>query len=143
MNYLISLAMLLLILVPQNQKLPEEFYRIPEHVRAEATIIIAGTYAQGRSPCIFMPDGSRRWALESWFHVTKVYRGKVGGKSIYIKSRRLPQTKDVSEKLEVGHQYLVLLRPGDESMKLIKAGGYVPFWDALRDEEIITIVELK
>ncbi len=143
MNYLISLAMLLSILVPQQQELPEEFHQIPEHVRAEATIIIAGTYAEGRSPCIFMPDGSRRWALESWFNVTKVYRGKVGGKSIYIKSRRLPKPKDVSEKLEVGHKYLVLLRPGVESMKLIKEGGYVPFWDALRDEEIVAIVKLK
>jgi hypothetical protein len=90
-----------------------------------------------------MPDGSRRWALESRFHVTKVYRGKVGGKSIHIKSGRLPKTKDVSEQLEVGHKYLVLLRPGDESLKLIEAGGHVPFWDALRDEEIVTIVELK
>lgn len=143
MNYLISLATLLLMLVPQSQKLPEEFYRIPERVRAEATVIIAGTYAEGRSPCIFMPDGSRRWALESRFQVTKVYRGEVGGKSIYTQSRRLPKTEGVSAELEVGHKYLVLLRPGDESTKLIKAGGHVPFWDALRDEEIIAIVELK
>jgi hypothetical protein len=28
-------------------------------------------------------------------------------------------------------------------MKLIEAGGHVPFWDALSDEEIIAIVELK
>jgi hypothetical protein len=143
MNYLISLAMLSLMLVPQNQKFPEEFYRIPEHVRAEATVVIAGTYAQGRSPCIFMPDGSRRWALESWFNVSKVYRGKVGGKSVYINSAGLPKPKDAGEKLEVGHKYLVLLRPGDESMKLVKAGGHVPFWDALSDEEIVTIVEIK
>jgi hypothetical protein len=143
MNYLISLAMLLLLPLPQHQKLPEEFYQIPEHVRAEATIIIAGTYAQGRSPCIFMPDGSRRWALISSFQVTKVYRGQVGGKSVYINSAMLPKTKDVSEKLEVGHRYLVLLRPSDESMKLIKAGGYVPFRDALYDEEILAISELK
>ena len=141
MKYLLSMA--LLLLAPQNQHLPDAFYQLPEQVREKATLIVTGTYAEGRSPCIFMPDGSRRWALESWFHVTKVYRGKVGGKSIYLKSRRLPKTEDVSEKLEVGHKYLVLLRPSDESMKLIKAGGYVPFWDALRDEEIITIVELK
>jgi hypothetical protein len=54
-----------------------------------------------------------------------------------------PETKDVGEKLEVGHKYLVLLRPGDESTKRIEAGGHVPFWDALRDEKIVTIVELK
>jgi hypothetical protein len=143
MNHLVSLAILSLMLVPQRQELPEEFYQLPEHVRAEATVIIAGTYAQERSPCIFMPDGSRRWALESWFNVSKVYRGKVGGKSIHITSVRSPEAKDVSEKLKVGHKYLVLLRPDDESMKLIKAGGHVPFWNALRDEEIITVVELK
>jgi hypothetical protein len=143
MNYLVSLAMLLLMLVPRNQDLPEEFYQIPERDRAGATVVVAGTFAQGRSPCIFMPDGSRRWALESWFRVSKVYRGKVGGRAIYINSGRSPKAKDVNEKLEAGREYLVLLRPGGESMKLIKAGGHVPFWDALRDEEIITIVELK
>jgi hypothetical protein len=142
MKYLLSIALLLLLL-PQNQHLPDEFYQLPEQVREKATLIVTGTYTEGRSPCIFMPDGSRRWALESWFQITKVYRGKVGGKSVYIKNRRLPKPKDASEKLEVGHQYLVLLLPGDESMKLIKAGEYVPFWDALRDEEIITIVKLK
>lgn len=142
MNYLIPLAMLSLILVPRNQELPEEFYQLPEPVRAETTIIIAGTFAQGRSPCIFMPDGSRRWALEFWFNVTKVYRGEVGGKSVDINSGWAPK-KDVSEKLEVGHKYLVLLRPGDESLRRIKAGRRVPFWDALRDEEIVAIVELR
>jgi hypothetical protein len=147
MNYLISIAMLLLILDPQNQKLPDEFDQIPEHVRAEATIIVTGKYAQGRSPCIFMPDGSRRWALESWFQVTKVYRGKVGGKVggkfIYINSAMLPKTKEVSEDLEVGHNYLVLLRPSEESMKVIKSGEHFPVWDALHGEEIIAVVELK
>jgi hypothetical protein len=142
MKYLLSIA-LLLLLAPQNQHLPDEFYQLPEQVREKAALIVTGTYAEGRTPCIFMPDGSRRWALESWFQITKVYRGKVGGKSVYIKNRRLPKPKDASEKLEVGHQYLVLLLPSDESMKLIKAGGYVPFWDALHDEEIISIVELK
>jgi len=143
MNYHFLIVVLLLTLVPQNQEFPREFHQIPEHVRDKATVIVSGTYAQGRSPCIFMPDGTRRWALESWFHVTTVYRGKVGGKSIHVKNRSLPKTKYVSENLEVGHKYLVLLRPSDESMKLIKAGGYVPFWDALSDEEIITIVKLK
>jgi hypothetical protein len=90
-----------------------------------------------------MPDGSRRWALESWFHVTKVYRGKVGGKSIYINGAMLPKTKDVREELEVGHNYLVLLRPGEESMKVIKSGEHVPAWDALHGEEITAVVELK
>ena len=143
MNYLVSIAMLLLMLAPQNQKLPDEFYQIPEHVRAKATIIVTGTFAQGRSPCIFMPDGRRVWALESRFNITKVYRGKVGGKSISINSAMLPKTEYVSVKLEVGRDYLVLLRPSEESTKVIVAGEYVPVWDALQDEEIIATVELK
>jgi hypothetical protein len=143
MNYLISLAMLLLIPVPQNQKSPEEFYQIPEHVRAEATIIVTGTYAQGRSPCIFMPDGSRRWALENWFRIKKVYKGKVGGKSIHINSAMLPKTEEVSEKLEVGRDYLVLLRPNEKSMEMIRAGEHVSVFNAMRGEEIISIVEIK
>jgi len=140
MKYLFFMA---LLLAPQNQHLPDAFYRLPEQVREKATLIVAGTYGEGRSPCIFMPDGSRRWALESRFQITKVYRGEVGGKSIYINSAMSPKAKGVGGELEVGRKYLVLLRPGDESMKLIKAGGHVPFWDALSDEEIIAIVELK
>src|SRR5688500_1536586 len=115
--------MALLLLTPQGQHLPDAFYQLPEQVREKATLIVAGTYGEGRSPCIFMPDGSRRWALESWFQITKVYRGEAGGKSIYINSAMLPKAEGVSEGLEVGHKYLVLLRPGDESMKLIRAGG--------------------
>ena len=121
----------------------DEFYQIPEQVRDKATVVVSGTYAQGRSPCIFMPDGSRVWALESWFRVTQVYRGKVGGKSIYINSAMLPKTKEVSEKLKVGRSYLILLRPSEKPMEVIRAGEFVSVWNALRGEEIIAIVELK
>ena len=133
---------LLLLLVPQSQKLPHAFQQLPEQVREKATVIFTGTYREGRSPCIFMPDGSRRRALESRFQVKKVYRGKVGGKTIYLNSRS-PKLDEVSVKLEAGRDYLVLLRPNEESMKVIKAGEYVPVWDALGDKEIIAIVELK
>jgi len=143
MNHLLSMAMLLAMLVPQHQNLPDAFHQLPEQVREKATIIVTGTYAEGRSPCIFMPDGSRRWALESWFRINKVYRGKVGGKSISINRSMLPKAKEVSAKLEVGRKYLVLLRPSSESLRVLGAGEYVPVWDALHDEEIIAIVELK
>jgi hypothetical protein len=140
---LISMTMLALMLIPQPQDLPDAFHQLPKEVRDKATIIVTGTFAQGRSPCIFRPDGSRVWALESWFQITKVYRGKVGGKSIYINSAMLPKTEEVSAKLQVRHNYLLLLRPSEESMKIIKAGERVPVWDALEGEEIIAIVELK
>lgn len=142
MNSLFSIV-LLLMLVPQNQKLPDAFHRLPEQIREKATVIVTGTYGEGRSPCIFMPDGSRVWALESWFNVKKVYQGEVGGKTVYINSRVSPKINDVSVKLEVGRNYLVLLRPNEESMKVLKAGEYVPVWDALHSEEIIAIVKLR
>jgi len=143
MNYLISLATLLLILVPQDQKLPKEVNQLPEPVRAKATLIVTGTYGRGRGPCIFMPDGSRRWALDSWFRIKKVYRGEVGGKSIYVKSSVSPKPEGTRATLEAGSEYLVLLRPSEESLKAIKAGEYLPAWDALDDEEIVAIVALK
>src|SRR5258705_9697321 len=142
MNHLFSMV-LLFMLVPANQNLPDAFNQLPQEVREKATVIVTGTYGQGRSPCIFLGDGTRVWALESWFNVKRVYRGEVGGKTIYINSRVSPKIKNVSVKLEVGRDYLVLLRPNEESMKVIKAGEYVPAWDALHREEIIAIVELK
>lgn len=133
---------LLLALVPRGQELPGEFYRIPERVRDEATIVVSGTYGRGRGPCILRPGGIRAWALESWFKVEKVYRGKVGGKYIYV-SAMVPKSDEVSKDLKVGSRYLILLRPSAESMEAIRAGKYVPAWDAMRDEEIVAIVELK
>ena len=142
MNHLFSLV-LLLMLVPQNQKLPDAFHQLPEQVREKATVIFTGTYGEGRGFCQFLPDGTRRWALEPYFSVKTVYRGKVGGKTIQINSRVSPKIDDVSVKLRVGRDYLVLLRPNEQSTKVIEAGEYVPVWDAPYGEEIIAIVELK
>jgi len=134
---------LLLILVPQNQKLPDAFHQLPEQVREKATVIFTGPYGEGRSPSIFRPDGTEIWALESWFKVKRVYRGKIGAKTIYINGRVSPKINDLSVKPEVGRNYLVLLRPNEKSMKVIKTGKYVPVWDALHGEEIIAVVKLK
>ena len=80
MNHLFSFV-LLLMLVPQSQNLPDAFHQLPEQVREKATVIFTGTYREGRSPCIYLGDGRRVWALESWFNVKTVYRGKAGGKT--------------------------------------------------------------
>ena len=141
MNHLFCLALAILIFSPQDQNLPEAFHKLPEEVTAKATLIVTGTYGRGISPCIFMPDGTRRRAFESWFRINKVYRGQVGGKHISINSGLPP--KEAGVNLEAGRKYLVLLRPNEKSMKLIKAGEYVPAWNALYDEEIIAIVGLK
>ena len=143
MNHLLSLAILLLMPVSQNQNLPEAYYKLPEQVREKATIIVTGSYAQGRSLYIWMRDGTQVWARASSFRITKVYRGQVGDRSIRINSSMLPKTKYVSAKLEVGREYLVLLRPGSKSLKVLETGEYIPVQDALRDEEIIAIVRLK
>jgi hypothetical protein len=141
MNHLFSMV-LVLVLVPQSQNLPDAFHQLPEQVREKATVIVTGTYREGRSPCIYIGDGTRVWALESRFHIKTVYQGEVGGKSIYVNTRMSPKINGVSVKLKVGSDYLVLLRPNEESMKIIKSGEYVPVWDALEGEELIAIVEL-
>ena len=140
MAHFLSLAMLILLLSPQKQNLPDAFYELPEQVREEATLIVTGTYSEGRSPCIFMADGMRAWAMEAFIRITKVYRGEAGGKTISLDWHDLHET---GVKLTRGHRYLVLLRPNTKSMKAIRAGEYVPFWDALDKEEILAIVELK
>src|SRR3989442_9319029 len=66
MHYLLAMATLLLIVPPQThyQKLPAEFYQIPEQIRERATIIVSGTYGQGRTPFFFRPDGTRVWFFD-------------------------------------------------------------------------------
>lgn len=143
MSHLSFLALLLFLLAPQKQNLPDAFHKLPEPIRAKATLIVTGTYGRGRGPCIFMPDGSRRWALESWLRIKKVYRGQLGGKSIHVKTVLSPESESPLAQLKVGVEYLVLLRPNEKSLKAIKAGEYVPAWDALDDDEIVAIVALK
>jgi hypothetical protein len=143
MNHLLSMAMLLMTLAPQNQNLPKEFYQIPEQIRERATVVVTGTFGQGRTPCEFRPDGTRVWYIDSWFDVTQVYRGKVGHKSIRVNTAMLPVSRYVSKKLQREQNYLVLLRPDEETAKAIKTAEGLSFWNSLHDEEIIAIVELK
>ncbi len=90
MTQLLAIAMLLTLLAPQKQNLPDAFYELPEQVREQATLIVTGTYAEGRTPCIYLANGTRVWSMES-----------------------------------------------------LGKGEHAAFWDALDDEEIIAIVELK
>ena len=145
MSHLYSMAILLLMFLPpsQNNQLPAKFYRIPEPIRDRATIIVSGRYGQGRTPCVFMPDGSRRWFLDSWFDIKKVYRGEVGSKFIRVNTAMLPKSEYVKEGLEREGEYLVLLRPNSEKMKQIRTRGGVSFLEAVKEEEIIAIVELR
>jgi hypothetical protein len=143
MDQLFSMAVLLTMLSPQNHNLPPPFYQLPEPIKESATVIVSGTYGQGRTPCMFRPDGTRVWGLDSWINIKRVYRGKVGSKSININRGRVPTSEYVSKRLEQGHEYLLLLRPGEETLKKIKSREGTSFWDALHDEEILAIVESK
>ena len=134
--------MLLLMLTPQNQKLPDEFYKIPEPIREQATIIVSGVYGQGRTPCMFRPDGTRVWALDTWIEVRRVYRGEVASKFIRINPSMLPDSEYVNRQLKRGQRYLALLRPDEEKTRAIKTKDGISFWNSLRNEEIIAIVEL-
>ena len=141
MTHLFSMAVLLLALVPQNQTLPDEFHRIPKRVRERATVIVSGTYTEGRGPCELLPDGSRRWAYSRGFDITQVHRGEVGSHYIGVRGAMLPNSIP-SGRLESGARYLLLLRPGPGAKAVIKTGQRSHYyWNALRDEEILAIVE--
>jgi hypothetical protein len=143
MSHFLLEAIFLAMLTSHNQKLPDTFYKIPEPVRETATIIVSGTYAQGRTPCMLRPDGTRVWALDSWFTIKRVYRGEVGSKSIRINTAMLPKTEYINQKFKPAQEYLVLLRPSEETLKQLKTTEGISFWDALHSEEIIAIMELK
>jgi hypothetical protein len=132
------------MLMSQNKKLPDQFYAIPKEVRETATLIFSGAYTEGRSPCVFLPDGSRRWYLMAGFQIKDVYQGKMGSNYIAINKAMLANAGSVPERLERERRYLVLLRPHKESQRRIETGeGNHSYFNALSGEEIITIVELK
>ena len=143
MKPMLSIALLWLMLAPQNQNWPEEYYRIPEQLRDRATVVVAGTFGQGRTPCIWRPDGTRVWGLDSWFKVQQVYRGRVRTKFIRVNTAMLPTSEYVPAHFEREHNYLVLLRPDAEELKALGTIEGVSFWDSLREEEIVAVVELK
>ena len=81
--------------------------------------------------------------MDSWFDIKQVYRGEVGSKFIRVNTAMLPKSEYVKEGLEREGEYLVLLRPSREKMKQIRTRGEISFLEAVKDEEIIAIVELR
>jgi hypothetical protein len=143
MRHLFLLALSLLVFPPENQKPPAAFYEIPEQIRERATVVFSGTYSEGRTPCIWRPDGTRVWGLDSSFLVKTVYRGKVHSRVIRINKSMLPESGYVTKQLESQRKYLVLLQPRVEKMKAIKTKEGLGFWDSLRGEEIVAIVQMR
>src|SRR5262245_52629303 len=99
MNHLLSLWMVFAMLVPQNQNLPDVFYQIPEEIRDTATIILSGTFDQHRTPCIMRSDGLRVWAIDSYFIVNRIHRGKLRAKFVNIRKEMLPTAEYVRNEL--------------------------------------------
>jgi hypothetical protein len=118
-------------------EMPESLTRLPAEVRDAATIIVAGKYWQGRSPCEFLPDGSRRWALLRGFEIEAVFRGEVGTDYLGIDDQDLP----TSLALEENVSYLLLLKPSEATLKMIQTGeGSRHPFQALLPSEVLAIV---
>ena len=143
MNHLLWMAPLLLMYQSHNQKPPLAFYQIPEEIRERATVVVSATYSKGRTPCMVRSDGTRVWAIDSSFHIKRLYRGEVRTKLFSINASMLPESRYVEKQLEVKNQYLVLLQPHPEKMKALKKGDGIYFWNSLREDEIVAIVEIK
>ncbi len=132
--------------VTRKDKFPKEFYEIPASVRNAATVVVAGKYMEGRSPCI--PggvegiEGTREWYLLTGFSLTKIYRGDVGTDYLGI-GQGFPPKAFVTAPLTVGNSYLVLLNPYSASQKWMKTKeGSRDFLDTLSAEEILAIQPL-
>ena len=143
MSPLLCAILLFFMPITQNKELPAQFDTIPAEVRETATVIFSGEFTQGRGPCIFMPDGSRRWRLTSGFRIKHIYRGRIRRDYIAINKVMLPESTYVQKDLERGQRYLVLLRPGKESAERIKTGEWGTDFNAAAGEEVIAIISLK
>jgi hypothetical protein len=144
-HYNVSILWMALILVlpTDDPKLPGTFYRIPEQIREKATVVVAATFEKGRTPCMWRPDGTRVWAVDASFEIRTVYRGKIGSRFIRVNAAMLPKSEYVAKRLEVKREYLVLLQPGADKLKAINTKEGISFWDSLRNEEILAIIEIE
>jgi hypothetical protein len=122
--------------------LPEGYWQLPAADRGRATVVLAGTYRTGRSPCERLPDGSRRWALLRGFEAGTVYRGRVRSGYVGVQeSEALPLVG--APALEQGRTYLLLLRPSESSRRALarRDGGRHPH-DALAPDEVVAVLAL-
>lgn len=122
--------------------LPEAFWRLPAETKDQATVVVSGTYTSGRAPCEWLPDGRRRWRLLEGFVTTTVYRGSV--RATYIGVERLERGGEGGGEptLVKGREYLLLLRPSEDSAKMLQeAERERDFRSVLSKDEILAVVE--
>ena len=107
-----------------------------------ATVVVSATFWSGRGPCELLPDGSRRWALLQGFTIRKVHRGSVRSASIGVEPD-VVRSVEAEGPLVEGREYVLFLRPSEDSLKALGRPGPHHFRDALAAEEVLSIVERK
>ena len=105
-----------------------------------ATVVVSGTFWSGRGPCQMQPDGSRRWARLQGFTVRKVHRGTVRAASIGV-PLDVVWSAGGDEPLVEGREYVLFLRPSEESLKALSRPGGPGSREELAPDEVLAIVE--
>ena len=105
-----------------------------------ATVVVSGTFWSGRGPCEVLPDGSRRWARLQGFTIRKVHRGSVRTASIGVQAEVVRSAEGEGALVE-GREYVLFLRPSEDSLKALGRPGPHRFRDALAPTEVLSIVE--
>ena len=133
-----------LALMGAQSALPDAFRSLPADVKDKATVVVSGRYQVGRGPCEFLPDGSSRFPLLRGFELTAVHRGDVTSDYLGVDDEpHLLGSDALSGGLEEGAVYLVLLRPSEATLKVLRRRpGSRSYRDALRAEEVVAIVLL-
>lgn len=102
-----------------------------------------GKYKTGRSPCEWLPDGSRRWALTTGFEINNWIKGnlKVNYIEISYDFDNIQSKQLISEQ-----KYLVVLKLTEKrimELELDKVNTIMTYHNPIKNEEIITIDRAK
>jgi hypothetical protein len=124
--------------------LPEAFLRLPADIRDKATLVLSGKYEVGRGPDEPLPNGGHRWARLQGFTVATVYRGSLRAEYVGLEFAYPPNTWADGLSLVPGRDYLLVLRPSDESWKVLRTPGRThDYRDVLSKAEVLALVALR
>jgi hypothetical protein len=105
-----------------------------------ATVVVSATFWSGRGACELLPDGSHRWARVQGFTIRKVHRGTVRTETIGVQPDVVWSAGSDGALVE-GKEYVLFLRPSEESLKALRRPGAHRLRDALAAEEVLAIVD--
>src|SRR5262245_41872384 len=105
-----------------------------------ATVVVSATFWSGRGACELLPDGSHRWARVQGFTIRKVHRGTVRTASIGVQPDVFWSGATDGALVE-GREYVLFLRPSEESLKALRRPGAHRTRDALAADEVQAIVD--